>query len=258
MAITVNGTASTVVGGGSTGTAVGSATPTLPTGTAIGTRVFIFANATHQLSIPASWTQVMQQQLGGGTYGAAAGPRWLACFYRDRDTTWTMPAVVTTASVPTPTVATYAISLAKGAGESFATPDVAWGSQTTASTSLNVTGGNSITTVSGGHWMVCFGWPSSAGALTTPVLSFNGTNQTPITTNPGTGQSTSGNDAYIGGRTIPVVTVGTAAPIYTATQNTAATVGLAFVHQGAGTVASSPIATQINVNNRAVVRAASW
>ena len=258
MAITVRAS-TTVVSAGSASTAVGSATPTLPSGTATDDRVFIGACATHQLSVPANWTQVIQSQVGGGTFGAGTGQRWVAIFYRDKDASWsTMPAVVTTASVASPTVAVTSLSLIKGAGESWATPLAVSGSDATSDTSMSVTGSGPIQSVTGGHWWVLFGWPLSPGAMTSPVFSFSGTNQTPLTTNPATAGSTTGNDAYVGGRTIPVVTVASATPSYTSTQGTASTSGIAFLHQAAGTVASSLIVPQINVSNRAVVRASSW
>lgn len=81
-------------GGGSATTAI---TPTLPTGTAVGDRVFVvqcYASLALSPAAPSGWTVAGTKDtvIGTGAVASSAGQRYMSIYYRDYDGVWTMPS----------------------------------------------------------------------------------------------------------------------------------------------------------------------
>lgn len=208
---------------------------TLPTGTAAGDRVFIATASVGAPTAPSGWTQLFNAQVGGGTMAASAGLRYAMVCFRDYDGVWTMPTV-TAASVAANTIVGAAYTVRKGAGEVFGTATVTAGNDTTADTAASATG-SSRTLVTGGRlWSVLVA-PASVGTQTNPQLTSTAGTLTFNVTAPVAVSNTTGNDATIIGRDYAVATGGTGTQTYTATLQTARTLGALFVHQGASVVA---------------------
>jgi hypothetical protein len=101
-------------------------TPPLPTGTATGTdRVFVFQAASNTAgTTPTGWTAIFKDvQVGvtGTAPGAGVGRRFVSAYYRDRDTTWTMPAF-SLVSATNNSNAVASATLRKGAGDTWNAP----------------------------------------------------------------------------------------------------------------------------------------
>jgi hypothetical protein len=148
MAITVVG--STVATGGTGGVAT-PITPTLPGGVVNGDRVIaVQFGYPGVATIPASWNQIFNTFVGGGTGGSSTGPRYLVILYRDKDAAWsTMPAF---ALNPTTNGSQMVgvIAIRPTSGATFDTPTVSThGNDTTANTAYSATTG-SLTTTAGG------------------------------------------------------------------------------------------------------------
>lgn len=220
---------SAVVTGGDTGTAVVSATPTLPTGSTNLDRVVICGAATHQPLVPTGWTVALSVQVGGGTYGAGTGPRWTFAIWRDYDGAWAMPAV-SLGSVSAGTIAVGAVTLRCGAGETFGTPVTTSGSDTTADTNFSTTGAL-ITMATDSAILAVNSWPAGPGAISSTAISTPGATSGSQTTPIVNAGSATGNDAFTG-TTARLITVGgDGTPGYTATLTNARTGGTVFYVQ---------------------------
>lgn len=229
MAVSVVAT-SPFATGGATGTSAVSATPTLPSGSVSGHRVYIYSASTAAPATPTGWTLVASVSVGGGTLGAATGPRFVSAFYRDYDGVWTMPSV-SMASHAAPTIIAWGVTKQKDAGETWATPIAASGSDTSLDTSTSITGG-SFTTVSGGLIYAAVGYPGQPGATSSPAIAQAGATLGTQNSQPAAGGFATGNDAFHASRWAQVTTGATGAPSYTATTANARTAGGLFVHQG--------------------------
>lgn len=242
MTVTVVASA-TSAGAGTTGTAAVSTSPVLPTGTAVGDRVFIGTTSVGQTSTPAGWTMLANQSLGTGTMGASVGPRYIAVYYRDYDGVWTMPTV-TAASVASNSIVGASCTMRADPGETFTDPVAAWGSDQSVDTSLSVMPAFTLTIAPGILWAVV-GSPAAVGAISAQSwTSTGGTIGTPIAASPAAVTTTTGNDASQFGRSAPVTAGGTGFITYSATIATARSSGAVFVNQSStvtsgGTAASA-------------------
>lgn len=102
---------------------VASVTPTLPTGTASGHRVFVFESADNLTgTTPTGWTALYKDVIiGSGTVASGSGQRYESCFYRDYDGVWTMPAFTLVSAVQNSNWVG-AVSCSALAGTTFDTP----------------------------------------------------------------------------------------------------------------------------------------
>jgi hypothetical protein len=210
---------------------------TLPSGTASEDRVFLCGESTTQPPTPTGWSVAGVQQLGGGTYGAATGPRWVFAFYRDYDGAWTMPTVTLTGDANA-AIAAASLSLRPGAGETFDTPAITWGSDTSLGTAFSVAGGT-VTARTGSLLMAVAGWPSNPGAVSSVTLAGSGVTLGTQTTAAAVGGTTTGHDAYTATYVRPVTTTGTATVSLTATLGTGRMGGAIFLTQSA--TGSAPV-----------------
>lgn len=108
----------------------------VPTGTAIGDRVFIALGSRPSgtaTNTPTGWTKVLDLAIGasGETEGTAAGRRRLTVMYRDRDTAWAMPTITVASGLAIVAVAT---TVRKAADDTWDTPVAVSGSDTTTGT----------------------------------------------------------------------------------------------------------------------------
>lgn len=252
MAVTLVAS-STSAGAGTTGTGTADCpAPALPTGTAVGDRVYLATSSVGQPTAPSGWTELFNGQLGGGTMGASTGLRYGGVWYRDYDGVWSMP-IVTAASAAANTIVGGAMTLTKSAGEAWATPSATSGSDTTSDTSLSITSGTSQTLVTNGALWVAHFLPATPGTTTSIVItSANATLSGTVTLAPAITNNTTGNDATFVARHLAVTSGGTGAQTFTATLTTARTSGAVFVSQ-----AVVLIRTQLTVANPAVNRAAT-
>lgn len=239
----VTGLATTVnSGAGNTGTAAVT-TPafTFPTGTVAGDRVFIATSSVGAPTAPANWTQVLNQQVGGGTMGASTGLRYLMVCYRDYDGVWTMPTV-TAASAAANTIVGCAATFQKAAGESWLPiTSTSVANDTDTANPLNLTGASSITLpTSASLWLVIAN-PAAMGTLSTITQTVGGTALTGVNNFPAAQTNTTGNDASIIGRQWPnqaAARSGTPVLQY-ATMATPRSAGGLFLVIDAGVVAAS-------------------
>jgi hypothetical protein len=222
-------------GTGTAGTGTLSVSPTRPTGTVSGDRVFICVGSVGVASTPTSWTQVVNALVGDAvTVGTNVGPRNVAVFYRDYDGAWSMPSV-SIASAAQNTAVYYAVSLHLGAGDLFVAPTVATGSDTTTDTSFSVTTSTSLDIVSGGAMVVPLVAPGNEAGHSVITHTTTGGSLGSLAANPAGAANTTGNGCYITGRTALVTGTGTGTQTYSATIGIARSGGGAFVHQGIGT-----------------------
>jgi len=230
---------SPVVSNGATGTAVATATPTLPAGTTTGDtdRVFIFAvgTTTATIATPTGWTSLLNVAVGSGTLGAGTGARRVAIFYRDRDTAWAMPAVPQP-SQAAPTIAVSAVTLRKPSAEQWDAPVVASGTDPATGAAFSATGG-SLAQDTGGYLLACLALPTNPTSVSSPNLTTSGVAYGALATPVAFGGSQTGNDAYqaVYGRAI--TTGATAAPTLAATLGASMMGGAGWVEQSS----SSPV-----------------
>jgi hypothetical protein len=221
-------------GQGTTATAaVTSPAYTLPSGTAIGDRVYISSTSVGQPTCPADWTEVCNVLVGGGTLGASTGPRYLMVAYRDRDTAWAMPTV-TAASTASNTIVGSSASFRKEAGESWDTPTVAIGQDTTVDVTFRpVSIGSLVTKVGASIWMP-MAFPATAGAHSAQSITHAGTTFGTIPAAPAIVNNVTGHDASTIGRATTVTASSGASGTITwqSTIATARAGGIAYVHQG--------------------------
>lgn len=134
MTITVRGVNNAAGQNNGTTTTAGTAsiTPTLPTGTSVGDRVYVFQvhSGTAAAAIPSGWTVtpsslgvVQDTVLGTGTVAAGSGLRRATWYWRDYDGVWTMPAFAV-ASATNNSHWIGAISLTPTVGFAFDTPEI--------------------------------------------------------------------------------------------------------------------------------------
>ena len=173
-------------------------TPTLPSGTAAGDRVFVYSVGTSAAStVPTGWTRLLTASLGTGTAGAGTGPRFCTVDYRDYDGQWTMPLFGQTT---TGLFMCGATSYSKAvAGEEWGTPTSASGSDAlVTSTTFSATAGSNLAVTAGNLAATLLGSPgngSTAMTYTTPTATLTGaTGSFTARTNVG---SITGNDATI-------------------------------------------------------------
>lgn len=252
--------ASTPAAAGTTNTAsTVSITPTLPTGTASGDRVYVVqAGNNTSGTTPTSWTAAAKDtQVGptGTAPGAGTGRRYLSIYYRDYDGVWTMPAFTLTSAAQN-TQALSAITLRKGATDSWDTPVVTTaGNTASASTAYSVTTG-SVTLLTG---MAIVGTATNDNvtasgetlAAATGTVTFSG-----LTEQSDTGSAT-GNDVSIKAYTAVVASGGVGTITHAATLSGASEGGSVVVAQPA-TLAVRPLPSVFVRNQAAVVVASSW
>lgn len=194
--------------------AAASITPTLPTGSASGDRVFVgivSSPPTTATSTPTGWTKVVDASLGTGTVGASTGARRITIAWRDYDGSWTMPSwTVTSGSVMIGSAATFR----KSATEVWDTSTVTSGSDTTTTgTGFSVTGAANLNVSTGDMIFAVAGTPAN-GTATTPTLTATGATIANLTEQIDTGV-TLGNNAGIKFHTANVTAgTSTAAPVH--------------------------------------------
>jgi hypothetical protein len=208
-----------------------SITPTLPTGTASGDRVFVIqAGNNTSGTTPTSWTAAGKDvQVGptGTAPGAGTGRRYLSVYYRDYDGAWTMPAFTLTSAAQN-THAISVITLQKVSGATWDSPTVSTAGNTgSAVTAYSVTTG-SLTAPSG---MVILGTATndnvtaSAESLTSSAMTFAN-----LAERSDTGSAT-GNDVSIKSYTADVYSGGTGTITHAATLSAASEGGSIVVAQ---------------------------
>ena len=227
MAVTIVGGSPVVfMNASTTATAV---TPTLPSGTVSGNRVFIIGSSVTTVAAPSGWTTLLAStSLGGGTAGFAAGPRFSVVFYRDYDGVWTMPSVIA-ANGTNVALAVGAVSMACGAGETFSTPLVTTGQLATAATAYSAAG-SSIGFAAGMGVLLHTALPGSA-TTASPALTAAGNTFGGFANSVASAGASGNNGAVLTAWTTTVTTGATAAPTHALTLGTARTGGTAFVLQ---------------------------
>ncbi|AWN04948.1 hypothetical protein I5H21_gp024 [Mycobacterium phage Byougenkin] len=129
----------------------------IPADTSIGDRVFMFLYS-HETGVPSAatgWTTVLPwTQVGSGTPAATSGPRFMAVFYRDRDTSWSAPNFIDNTSR-----ATHLITLRRSAPDAaWATPTVSGKAEDWVTGSLFSASTSNFTTHNGGYLMAGAVW----------------------------------------------------------------------------------------------------
>jgi hypothetical protein len=228
MAVTFVGGAA-IASAGVTGTASASCNPTRSASTAVGDRVFILAVASATISTPASWTLVGQASVGSGTLGAGTGPRNVALFYRDYDGSWVNPAVATVSAAQA-SIAAVSMTWSKDASESWDTPTLTTGSDTTSGTGFSAAGSSMAIPTNAGV-MVMGAFPTDPTSIASTSLTATGVTFAALTTRNSLGGTSTGNDAYLSAYTTSVTTGATAAPTYASTLGVAMTGGALFAFQ---------------------------
>lgn len=154
--ITIVGTDNYTASAGTTaGTA--SITPTLPTGTAVGDRVFVVSfHSPYGLSTQNAWSELYPGStgyvgIGGtGTPGAGTGPRRINIYYKDYDGVWTPGYFRFSSSSTQRAHVLWIFTLRKDAGVAWSTPTLSpIGDDPTVNDSFSATTG-SFTTHTGG------------------------------------------------------------------------------------------------------------
>jgi hypothetical protein len=207
-------------------------TPPLPTNTAIGDRVYIFTAASNTATVvPSSWTTIFRNvAVGtvGTTAGAGTGQRFISAFYRDRDTTWTMPSVVLT-SATNNSHAACAVTLRKDAADT-------WNAPTFTAAAHDTTDGTGYSVTSPSWAGVTGGWIFSVTGLNDNVTSSTpGGTSTGMTLGTRTERydngTATGNDVQLVVADAPVTAGGTGTITRTATLSAASQGGTAWVQQ---------------------------
>ncbi|QXO12825.1 hypothetical protein SEA_LATRETIUM_25 [Mycobacterium phage Latretium] len=129
----------------------------IPSGTNIGDRVFLFL---YQASVigfePSGWTQLISSTRVGpsGTDGTGTGPRYMAIYYRNRDSAWSAPSFTSAA-----TRVAHTLTLRRS------NPDTQWGTPTVSAVATDWTTSSgfsastsSFGTHSGGYLMAPTVW----------------------------------------------------------------------------------------------------
>lgn len=243
--------------GNTTSASTDAITPTLPTGTAAGDRVFVIqAGNNTNGGTPANWTSVATDtQVGptGTAPGAGTGRRYVSVFYRDYDGAWSMPAFSLTSATQN-TNAASVITLRKGASDIWNTPTVSTaGNTASAVTSYSVTTG-SVTAPNGAMMLVGSATndnvTGSAETLTGSAFALAN-----LAERSDTGSAT-GNDVAVHTYTADVVVGGTGTLTHAVTLSGASEGGSVVVIQSATTVV--PPRGRLIAPVAAVVRASTW
>lgn len=232
-------------------------TPTLPTGTAAGDRVWVIqAGNSTSGTTPTSWTALSKDvQVGptGTAPGAGTGRRYLSVYYRDYDGAWSMPAFTLTSAAQN-THALSAITLRKTSTATWDTPTASTaGNTASAATAYSVTTG-SVTATSG---MVLVGTATndnvtaSLESLTSTAMTF-----TNLTERSDIGSAT-GNDVSIKSYTADIFAGGIGTITHAATLSAASEGGSIVVAQSSTAAPALPLRT-FAINQSALVRAGSW
>jgi hypothetical protein len=224
--------------GHTTGSQTDPITPTFPTGSASGARVFVIqATNNTTAASPTDWTAVAKDvQVGptGTAPGAGTGRRFVSVHYRDYDGVWTMPAFALTSATQN-THAMSVITLRKGVFDTWDTPTVSSAGNTgAAGTAYSVTV-PSFATTSGGVLLIGCATNDNVTA-TTPGLTQTGATFANLTERSDTGSAT-GNDVSIKTYTANVTTGATATLTHSQTLSGSSEGGSVVVQQ---TVTSSP------------------
>lgn len=197
---------------GSTSASTVAITPTLPTGTAAGDRVFVYTAASNTSgTTPTGWTVVGTKDtvLGSGAVGASTGLRYGTWYYRDYDGVWTMPAFSLT-SATNNSFWLGAVSVTSDSGTGFAAPTISTvgGAFNATTTSYTDSSAASFTTTTNGLLLIGTGLNTNATS-TTVALTQSGATFGTVTERCDGGTAT-GNDVAGKLHTAPV-TVGAAA-----------------------------------------------
>lgn len=233
-------------------------TPVLPTGTAVGDRVFVIqAGNNTNGGTPTSWTALSTDvQVGptGSAPGAGTGRRYLSVFYRDYDGVWTMPAFTLTSATQN-TNACSAITLRKSATDSWDAPAASTaGNTSSATTSYSVTTGSVAST--GG--MVLIGTATNDNVTASAqTLTNSGMTLANLAERSDTGSAT-GNDVSIKTYTAETAQGGTGTFTHAATLSGASEGGSVAVVQTSTSVDARWPLQPFAVNQAALVRANSW
>lgn len=175
-----------------------SVTPTLPTGSATGDRIFITVAANNTSgTAPANWTTLFKDTvIGTGAAGAGTGQRYLSVFYRDYDGTWTMPAVtLTSAAQNTQSVGSIALRKASTDLWDAPTSSAAATFYGAAGTAFTTTSGT-FTTVANAVLMAVVATNANVTATAGAITGTNGFTAGTVTERVDGGSAT-GNDASI-------------------------------------------------------------
>jgi alpha-N-arabinofuranosidase len=240
--VAVSGT----TGVGTTTTAgTASITPTLPTGTAIGDRVYVFTSGSNTSgTTPANWTALFKDvQVGvtGTAPGAGVGRRFISAYYRDRDTAWTFSAFTLT-SATNNSHALCTITLRKDAADT-------WDAPTFTAPAHDTTDGTGYSVTSPSLDGVLGGWIFSVTGLNDNVSSGSPTGtSTGMTLGTRTERfdngTATGNDVRLVVADAPVTAAGTGTITRTATLSAASQGGTAWIQQ---TVTSPPPAPPVTL-----------
>ena len=219
-----------------------SVTPTLPTGSVSGNRIYVFQSASNTAgTTPTSWTALYKDVvIGSGTVAAGAGLRYASCYYRDYDGAWTMPAFTLT-SAQQNSQSVGAVALSKAAGETWDTPTY------TAPALYFGTAGTAYSVTS-----PSFAWVTGAFTFGHTTLNDNVTSGTPgggasgVTVGTRTeridGGTATGNDARLVVGTASITTGGTGTITRTSTLSAASQGGTIWVQQ----TVTAPVYPKVN------------
>jgi hypothetical protein len=214
-------------------------TPTMPTGTATGDRVFVFQSGSNTAgATPTNWTALYKDVQVGPTAtapGAGTGRRYSSCYYRDYDGVWTMPAFsLTSATQNTNSVS--AISARRRAGDTWNAPTASSPGNTSAASTAYSVSVPSFATTTGAYLFVHTSVNDNVTAAS-QTLTQTGATFTGLTERADTGSAT-GNDVAIEVSTVEVTTGATATLTRAGTLSGASEGGTVVVQQTTTTPAS--------------------
>jgi hypothetical protein len=227
--------------GNTTSANADAVTPTLPTGTASGDRVYVIQAGNNTAgTTPTSWTALAKDvQVGptGTAPGAGTGRRYLSFYYRDYDGAWTMPAFSLTSATQN-TNALSAITLRKATTDTWDTPTASTAGNTSAATTAYSVTTGSLTTDVG---MLLVGTALNDNVTASgESLSQTGATLTGLAERSDTGSAT-GNDVAIQSYTATVTTGATATLTLAATLSGASEGGSVVVAQTSTAAATSAV-----------------
>lgn len=258
MAISYRGVSNAAgqAAGVTTPAGVTSITPTLPSGTVFGDRVFLIECASNtSAATPSGWNLVgtKDTQVGTGAAAAAAGLRYMTVYWRDY-TGWSMPAFDLTSAVQNSHWIA-AVSITPSAGFEFANPTISTIGQNfnAATTAYTDTTAASVTTHSGGFLIIgtCLD-DNVTGA--SPALTQTGATFASLTERADGGTAT-GNDVAGQVHTASVTTGASANMTFTETLS-AASQGETLIVEETETALGPKMATF--TDNFATLDAAKW
>lgn len=234
MAISVVGVSNAAGQAAGTTSTPGPATvtPTLPSGAAIGDRIYIFQMAywtSASVAVPTNWNALFEDvQILTTAGGASVGRRYMSCYWRDRDSAWSMPAISTDSGMQNSNWVG-AIAIRPSSGYAFDSPTYAVGSNDGGSNTAHTSTTASFSTIADALLLIGSinndAVTSTGGTVTQSGATFGSVTERMD------GNTSTGNDVSGRVHTAPVTTGATAAVTFASTLSAASEGGSIIVQQ---------------------------